>query len=113
MNWIILLFFTLFVSAGYAQQESTITIDSGSHNNINVTQTGDSAKRSNIGLTHADSNTLLVSQNTLPAPKKEEESTFWSWITNTNNMLAIIGSLIVIIGAVKGISNRKKRRNKR
>ena len=94
-----------------AQQESTIKEVKSSGGKIEVSQYGkDSSQKSTIDSITGDSIDIKVVQNngdSIIEPPKTPK--FQEWISNTNNLLGIIISLIALIGFVwKGIPLIKK-----
>src|SRR5437870_650078 len=95
-TWILLTFFQLFA---YSQQESKIRIDSANKNDITVMQSGiDSLQKSDIDIQNSDSNKLELNQSQRTITKKSKESnSFMRFISNTNAIVALLSSIIILI----------------
>lgn len=104
------IFFTMISFAAYAQQHSSIHIDSGKNNDISVTQSGgDSIQRSDITLKKSDSNTLQLQQKITARQNNRQVAGFNEWIKNTKNVFALLISIATLIGLLwKGYPYAKK-----
>lgn len=115
MRKIYLLLLISISSFAYSKQTSQLKIDSGNKNEITVIQQGnDAPKRSDITIKRSNSNKVNVNQTMQNATsQKSKLTTLWNAISNINNVMGIIVSLITITGSSTWLIVRHKSGNRK